>query len=71
MTLDNVGLNEVALGLTTAEQFDLLRLGRGIRRNLLFNVFLSILVIPLFELPGWAFFYVGGFLTIVADAVLI
>jgi hypothetical protein len=59
LTLDNVGLDEASLGLTTAEQFDLLRLARSTRRNLFFEMFMAILMIPLFKLSGWTFFYVS------------
>lgn len=59
LSLDTVGLNEASLGLTSAEQLDLLQLARSTRRNVFFEMFMAIIMIPLFELPGWIFFYVS------------
>jgi len=59
LNLDNAGLTEANLGLTSAEQLDLLQLARSTRRNVFFEMFMAIIMIPLFELSGWTFFYVS------------
>jgi hypothetical protein len=51
--------NEASLGITAVEQYAIFRMSRRFRNLLLVNLFISVIFIPIFELPGWLFVYVS------------
>jgi len=45
------------LGLTALEQYELMLIARKLRRYTLLEMFVAIIIIPLFEFPWWFFVY--------------